>query len=537
MSERFVARTLRHDGLLLAPFVVLAFVLPAAEGRSRSVSPIIERIEIVVEDVFDDGGGEPSFWGYRLANRLHIDTRESVIRRELLFVTGEPLDEEALAQTERNLRALPFLRDASVVAEPVDPDDDGDGPVVVRVTASDAWSTQPEVRLAKVGETWVWGVGGAETNFLGRGKQIRVLRDVGLDRDETFALYRDPRLLGSRVRASVLAASASDGHRRFLAADRPYFALDTAWSFRAVLEDFDRLDPIYEDGERVAELRHRRNAGELELSRAVVRRPEWALRLHAAYVRSDDDVGDERRRFGVARFGVTTLSHRFRKVTHLNRFERPDDVNLGHRASAFVGVSSPALGGEPSTSLFFFLSAGRGLALGDDGFVLAAASWEGRRRNDRVENAIARSRVDVVKKIHPRRVLLAKADFRYGSNLDPEVQLRLGAESGLRGYPVRQFNGSRSLLLSAEARFFLVDDLARLVSLGGAVFADSGFAWPEGAPVSFGDLRSDVGVSLLVGRNRVSSSRPAIRFDLAYALDPLPGRGRWLFSAGSQVGF
>jgi hypothetical protein len=102
---------------------------------------------------------------------------------------------------------------------------------------------------------------------------------------------------------------------------------------------------------------------------------------------------------------------------------------------------------------------------------------------------------------------------------------------------VRQFNGDRSLLLSFEGRWFLADDVLRLVSLGIAGFVDSGFAWPEGTKVALDDLRSDVGVSLLLGANRVSASRPGVRFDLAYALHPIAGRSPWLFSAGSQVGF
>jgi hemolysin activation/secretion protein len=117
------------------------------------------------------------------------------------------------------------------------------------------------------------------------------------------------------------------------------------------------------------------------------------------------------------------------------------------------------------------------------------------------------------------------------------VQLRLGAESGLRGYPVRQFDGNRSLLLSVEGRWFLADDVARLVSIGAAAFVDSGFVWPEGVAMKFDDLRSDVGVSLLFGGNRVSASRPGVRVDLAYALSPVLGRSPWLLSAGSRIGF
>ncbi len=498
-------------------------------------APIIDSIEIQIEDVFEDGGLTPDHWVYRLGNHLHVETKEVVIRRELLFREGEPLVPEALAQTERNLRALPFLRRARIETHPAQTDDTR--AVRVRVVVGDSWSMLPEVRLAKVGNEWVWGVGASEGNLFGRGKELEAVHSSGLDRDETYVFYRDPRLVGSRVALSTYYSAASDGHHAAFGAQRRFYSLDSLWSFRAGFEDFDRLDPLYQDGDRIGELRHTRESSDFEVARAVRRSNTSALRLHLGYQLSDDEVELETRKFGIVQVGLTSVVHAFRKVTHVNRFERTEDINLGNEAAAFVGLSTPSLGGEPGDSYFFFLSERRGFALNPDGFLLGAASWQARHRGGGIENGIARFRLDLVQKLSPRRVLLAKADFHHGTNLDPEVQIRLGAESGLRGYPVRQFNGDRSLLFSAEVRWFLADDVHRLVSLGVAGFVDSGFAWPEGTKVAIDDLRSDVGVSLLLGANRVSASRPGVRFDVAYALNPIDGRSPWLFSAGSQVGF
>ncbi len=496
--------------------------------------PVIDSIEIRIEDVFEDGGLTPDQWIYRLGNQLHIETKEVVIRRELLFREGETLDPEALAETERNLRALPFLRRARIETHPAGTNGTA---VQVRVVVGDSWSTVPEARLSKVGNKWIWALGASEGNLFGRGKELEALHTSGLDRDETYVLFRDPRLLGSRVALSTYYSDASDGHHTALGALRPFYSLSSLWSFRAGFEDFDRLDPLYEDGERVDQLRHTRERVDFEAARAVRRRDRNALRLHLGYQLSKDLVEDDARKFGIVQVGLTSVSHSFRKLTHVNRFERTEDINLGNEAAAFVGISTPALGGEPGDSWFFFLSERRGFSLNADGFLRGMATWQARHRRSEMENAIARFRLDWLQKLSPRRILLAKADYQHGSNLDPEVQLRLGAESGLRGYPVRQFNGSRSLLLSLEGRWFLADDVLRLVSVGVAGFLDSGFAWPEGKKVALKDLRSDIGVSLLLGANRVSSSRPGVRVDLAYALHPVEGRSPWLLSAGSSVGF
>jgi hemolysin activation/secretion protein len=144
-------------------------------------------------------------------------------------------------------------------------------------------------------------------------------------------------------------------------------------------------------------------------------------------------------------------------------------------------------------------------------------------------------RLDYFNQHRRRWLLVGTAQLLYGKNLDPEIQIRLGADNGLRGYPVRQFVGDRSLRMSVEERFFVADDVMQLVSFALAAFFDTGYAWQEGQSLRLRDLKSNAGVSLLVGRNRLSSTTPGFRLDLAYALNPVEGRSRWLFSITSRV--
>ena len=95
--------------------------------------------------------------------------------------------------------------------------------------------------------------------------------------------------------------------------------------------------------------------------------------------------------------------------------------------------------------------------------------------------------------------------------------------------------GNRSFRLTLEERFFVADDVAQLVSFALAAFVDTGFAWPEGQKMMAGDLKTDIGVSLLLGRNRLAATTPGVRFDVAYALDPIVGVSRWQFSFRSRI--
>ena len=120
-------RPVRTAALLASGSLLLA---AAASGQTPPVEPSppsIGVIEVSSREVFDARGGG-LFAPHRIANRLHVRTRDHIIRRELLFETGDPLDRELIDQTERNLRGLWFLRDARVETAEVDEDGDGRPP-------------------------------------------------------------------------------------------------------------------------------------------------------------------------------------------------------------------------------------------------------------------------------------------------------------------------------------------------------------------------------------------------------------------------
>ena len=518
--------------LIIGPVIVARIAAFHAAAASPSCPPI-GRVEIVRHDIFEARDGGAVSWPYRLANRLHFRTREDVIRREVLFSSDQCADAETLAQTERNLRATGFLRDARV--ETVPAESGRPGAVDVRVSTWEKWTTAPRLGFMQVGNRSVWSVGIAERNLFGRGLSVEVQRRSDIDRDQTLVAVRDPGVAGSRLQAAASFADRSDGHRTELAVARPFFSLDTRFAFAARAEAFEQLDPLYQDGERVADLAHEGRALDLEGGRAIGRTANGALRLHGAYRYRRDRVEADLRRFGIAEAGLSFVQHRYLRLTHVNRFERAEDFNLGHQLSAAAGVSLPALGGGKET--VFFLAAGgrKGVPVGRERFLIGEASWTGRRAAGRWENGLADTRLAGAFRLMPRALLLTQARYRHGVNLDPETQLTIGAQNGLRGYAVNQWAGSRSLLLGTEARLFVADDVAQLLSFALAAFGEMGYAWPRGTAVNLRELRSDVGLGVMIGRNRLTS-RP-LRMDVAYAFNPPPGRSRWQVSMGVQVSF
>ena len=91
----------------------MATTIPSPE-ELEAAGAVIGKVTVVVGDVFDTSLEGEGGWLYRTANRLHIQTRPTVIRNQLLFEEGDPYDHRLVLETERNLRES--LKTAEVMA-------------------------------------------------------------------------------------------------------------------------------------------------------------------------------------------------------------------------------------------------------------------------------------------------------------------------------------------------------------------------------------------------------------------------------------
>ena len=266
----------------------------ADEGEARLLEELarrgarVGRIDIVVQNVFDTSDPDENGPMYRWANRVHVTTRESVVRNMLLFRAGDPFDPRLLAESARLLRARGFLVEAAV--EPGTYHDETHT-VDIRVVVRDGWSLSPEIKIGRNGGENELGLGVDESNLLGTGKSLTVSYSTDVDRDEVYFGYSDPNVRGSRARLDVAYASRSDGNRVSLTAGRPFFALDTRWSVAGGVLDDERVHPIYDRGDTIDEFRHRRRAVTVEGGWSRGLRGDRALRWLAGYTYDEHEFG------------------------------------------------------------------------------------------------------------------------------------------------------------------------------------------------------------------------------------------------------
>ena len=196
------------------------------------------------EEIFDLADPEESGWFYRAADTLHRPTRRQVVERELLFRSGEPFRAAQLAESERLLRAERTFHAAAIV-----PLRYHDGVVDIGVTTRDNWSLKPSIGFKRSGGTNKLHFEIQETNLLGLGKELTVLRQEDVDRSSLLLHDSDPQILGTRLRGEIAYADNSDGATKLFGLERPFYSLDTRWG--AGLRYFDGSAAVsrYELGE------------------------------------------------------------------------------------------------------------------------------------------------------------------------------------------------------------------------------------------------------------------------------------------------
>jgi hypothetical protein len=218
-------------GLTIVSLLLTGLVNPPTPLAAPPDSLVVGTIEYASEDVFTreevEAASGLSGTLRRTMNALHIQTREWVVKNELLFAPGDPFEPGRLAETERNLRRLGVLADVTVT--PVDTT--ADGRVRVRVSYRDSWTLATALSFAVASDgTFRGSASVTERNFLGQAVVLQAL--VGRDADATYGrlYFRQNRFLRSPVALEVNFEQRSFGYDRWLRVGYPFRHDEQTWS-------------------------------------------------------------------------------------------------------------------------------------------------------------------------------------------------------------------------------------------------------------------------------------------------------------------
>ena len=154
--------------------------------------------------------------------------------------------------------------------------------------------------------------------------------------------------------------------------------------------------------------------------------------------------------------------------------------------------------------------------------LLTSLTVGGRHESGETANATTNLKLRYYWRQSENRLFFALLDATAGHNLDLDNPVRLGGDSGLRGYPLRYQSGDGRLLISVEQRYFTDWYPFHLFRVGGAIFFDAGRTYGDNpvAGPNLGWLR-DVGIGLRFAPTRLGANR-VFHLDLAFPLDGDP---------------
>jgi outer membrane protein assembly factor BamA len=486
---------------------------------------IIGKIELDVRQIFDERDPRENSGLYHLADQLHVRTRQSTIRAQLLFRPGDRYKARVLEETERNLRALAYIYNAYVV-----PVKYVDGKVTVRVITKDVWTLSPGVSFSRTGGANSSGFDLSDSNLLGFGKSLAVDHSSNVDRTSNGIIYGDPNLFGSRWTLAAAYVDASDGAQRTFALAQPFYSLDTPWTATVKAIKFDRTVSRYNLGDIVDQFKREENYYELSggLSSGLI--DGWTRRVYAGMrydqnmfaqvpgTRTPASVLPPNRTLSYPFFAGEIVQDDFRKVGDQNQIGRTEDVYYGTRLYAEAGYSAAAFGATHN-DLLLTTNAKKGFQLSALTQLFLAGTVSSRLESGSIRNLFVDSTATYYWRWQDDKLLFVFLNGTTTHALDPDSQLLIGGDTGLRGYPLRYESGTSRGVLTVEQRFYTDWYPFRLARFGAAIFGDVGRTWGRGAIGNSdpGTLK-DLGFGMRFGNTR-SGLGNVLHVDVAFPLN------------------
>lgn len=520
---------------------------PHAELDDAPAGKRIQSVEIVRLPVFDEDDPVPDF-----LNVFHVQSREAVIRRELLFEPGQRYDEDRIQETIRNLQLLPQFGVVVIVAlRGVEP-----GQVRVVVIVRDVWSLRLNYQLEGTPQSINYlFVNLSEDNLLGTRTRLGGVFTLQPDRYSLGALSVYPRIAGSKIDAFALGrvfvnldSGKAEGSEATLSVYRPLIALADKWAFLSgVAWDIEQTR-VYSDrrlllSEQGIPLAYHTSVvrGGAELTRSFGRSQKFDLtwgvefqrrefeaaqqpgvpdRVFAEFVRQELPVSD--RRFSPF-FLLEQRTTRFLATRDVETLALQESFSLGQMAALRVypalrevGSSRDLLG--TVAWLGYTWPWGDGLVR-----VVGNSSIEQADHGRNQASSQAALRVVTPRLGFARLVADTAMVSTYHNYLNRK--LALGGDSRPRGYVSASFRGPSGFAATLELRTFAVNILSARV--GGVAFYDLG---GSGEQVSDVSLHQSLGAGVRVLFPQLN--RQCFRVDWAAPLTagrqripdrPLPG--------------
>lgn len=508
----------------------------------------IARVVVDNHSIFDmsDTTREARFdWAYRTANRLHVQTREAVVRRELLQEVGDCYDPELAEESARLIRRLGFIASADVR-----PFHLPDETVQLEVETRDEWSTRVSLRGGlSDGDLEFEGARLEELNLLGTGQTVDLFYYDDRYRTEYGARYATPQLARTRWNLGAQLLKNRAGTTVSHTLTHPFVGEVGRWAAEQIFRRRDRFFGLLFADSAAVLVPMRDQELELAVATRVGHGSSRttlgaALTYHEltypggpdALLVEDEEtprgrpLEDEAMREVVAgkmgplssvRLGFLVGQRNiwWERRSGFDSMRGVHDIRLGVETQ--LGVARALTAVERDDDIFSTFRLYTGFAPGN-GLVVSRLRLDARRNLDAPVGEAEWDDVlgegELLGYLRPspdgRQTFLLRIAGVGGWHTATPFQLTLGGDRALRGYSRNRFPGGRRVVVSLEDRVYFGWPFAEVLDLGGTVFLEAGRVWA--GDVAFGrdsGWRYSAGIGLRGAFP--TGSRHTYRIDLA----------------------
>jgi outer membrane protein assembly factor BamA len=473
----------------------------------------INDVYIIQNEVFEKDDKD-WFFAAPLLNKLHYNTRRYIIEDELLFHPGEPVFDDYIFETERNLRKTDFFTNVKIELDSVGPD-----LYDAYVITKERWSTYPAVLFGTGGGQTNYGAAIQEYNLLGTGTYVAA---EGLHRTENntgwqgFFELSQRRLFRSELRLDAAILANKYRTEQAINITKPYRTLDTRIAYGIYGGNQFGRDFLYSQDEKQLLPFHSKKV-QLWFSKAWWRYDrvfitgllsfEDVKRLSPEYEQAFDNSG-----YFLMNF--SSVSRDYYTIKNVNTYHL-EDLPVGGYGSAMLGKVFPV--GSKGESLYYAAGQGEKSYFYKNFYAFGKLSGGSGFFDGTAKYTYQDFEGQMFYKFDKHNLIAMRVIQQAVWNWPRLRQLILDNDYGLRGYEVNRLTGENRLIANFEYRVFPEINLW-LFDLSGAAFYDLGTVWNQTEKLKDVQWYGSVGAGLRFHFTKSSSPDHLFRIDFAYNL-------------------
>jgi hypothetical protein len=522
--------------------LLLAARSAAAQGRSavRCQGQIISDVQVQTRPPYFPRHGKWWESPIGILSSIHTNTKPDVVRRFLIVAPGQPCDDRRRSESERLLRAQPFIASASVNAY-----DDGNGGVIIVAQTTDELTTIITGGTSPT-SPYLSSVTLGDANFAGDAKYVSAHWAHGDFRDYFGAQYTDYQFLGRPWHLDLQGLRGDAGISNWLVgAEHPFLTDEQRFAWRVIALDHQDIYGFRRSNDTSVSVDFARKF--VDVGGVVRIGQPGRLSLFGMSISSEDDtpgvppvptpgvpydtllgiLGRHKNARLNLLWGIRSID--FIRVESFDALTAAQDMQAGFQLGTLLGRSLEILG---STDDDIFLASNLYAGAGDKHtFAYLQATMEGRQNYNvsRWDGIIGSGSLSIYQRLFGTHTLQGTVDWAGIWNQRVPVQLPLGqVGGGVRGYHSSPDAGNIRFVSRLEDRWYL-GRLRDQADVGMAVFGDAGRVWKGDSPLGYGvttPMKFGAGIGILVAVP--PGSKMTYRLDIARALSP-DLRAKWEF--------